>query len=98
MPAKEPVRFAAMLPTLSLASQLLHGAYGVLRIRPHRHSRRSRLAGEEARKTCIASADAFAGKPAPAWGIVRRLAGVHWRTFRTGCRICTGWRFVWPWL
>ncbi|MGR4043653.1 hypothetical protein FW796_30285 [Pseudomonas sp. 910_21] len=27
--------------------------------------RRSRLAGEEVRKTCIAWADAFAGKPAP---------------------------------
>ncbi|RLO24019.1 hypothetical protein EAG75_08595 [Pseudomonas protegens] len=32
---------------------------------PPLRSRRSRLAGEEARQPCIAAADAFAGKPAP---------------------------------
>ncbi|UCZ86020.1 hypothetical protein LGQ10_06875 [Pseudomonas sp. L5B5] len=33
--------------------------------------RRSRLAGEEAVKSCIAWADAFAGKPAPTWRYTR---------------------------
>ncbi|POA85872.1 hypothetical protein C1883_21360 [Pseudomonas protegens] len=32
---------------------------------PPLRSRRSRLAGEEARQPCIAAADAFAGEPAP---------------------------------
>jgi hypothetical protein len=111
------------------------------RICPHHHSRRSRLAGEGARKTCIARAGAFAGKPAPTGGQrcfhesahttipvgaglpAKRparhaspvsapslasqflqgaswwaLPGVHWRTFPMGCRICTGWCSVWPWL
>ncbi|PYY82276.1 hypothetical protein DNK59_22465 [Pseudomonas sp. TKO26] len=38
--------------------------------------RRSRLAGEEARKTCVALADAFAGKPAPTEGGRGRKAKV----------------------
>ncbi|NAN54343.1 hypothetical protein EX349_24345 [Pseudomonas protegens] len=60
--------------------------------------RRSRLAGEEVRKKCAAHGDAFAGKPAPTRASSAAGPGVHWRTFRTGYRLCTGWRSVWPWL
>ncbi|RXU65483.1 hypothetical protein CW358_14785 [Pseudomonas protegens] len=62
MPAKRPARHASPGLAPSLASQLLRSAQ-------HRRCPcRSRLAGEEARKTCIAWAGVFAGKPAPTVG------------------------------
>ncbi|MGR4041899.1 hypothetical protein FW796_21070 [Pseudomonas sp. 910_21] len=57
MPAKKPASLASPSRTPSLASQLLQA--------DRRIPCRSRLAGEEARKPCIALEDAFAGKPAP---------------------------------
>ncbi|RXU60322.1 hypothetical protein CW358_27640 [Pseudomonas protegens] len=53
--------------TPSLASQLLRRSCRAFPAYfPHwRISRRSRLAGEEARQPCTSPDDAFAGKPAP---------------------------------
>ncbi|SEC07658.1 hypothetical protein SAMN05216178_3355 [Pseudomonas saponiphila] len=58
LPAKRTARHAPLLGSPSLASQLLRSP-GVAE-----HSGRSRLAGEEARKACVAPGVAFAGKPA----------------------------------
>ncbi|PUA47174.1 hypothetical protein C5U62_04125 [Pseudomonas protegens] len=62
MPAKRPASPASPLRAPSLASQLLPQSDTSRR---HARPRRSRLAGEEARNTCITLADAFAGQPAP---------------------------------
>ncbi|PUA42543.1 hypothetical protein C5U62_24475 [Pseudomonas protegens] len=59
MPAKRPASLAPTSTAPSLASQhLLDECREVVR--------KSRLAGEEARKPCTALDGAFAGKPAPA--------------------------------
>gem|GEM_PF-1707955 len=64
LPAKGPASPAPVPETPSLASQLLPGA-------PTAIPCRSRLAGEGARKPCVGSRNAFAGKPAPTRGTHR---------------------------